>query len=51
MKKGMVYVDPLTDVGFKIMFGPKTGKTNMLNILRALLRDLDISDIEYMDTE
>lgn len=47
----MVYVDPLTDVGFKIMFGPKTGKTNMLNILRALLRDLDISDIEYMDTE
>ena len=47
----MIYVDPLNDVGFKIMFGPKNGKVNMLNFLKAILPDLGIEDLEYLDTE
>lgn len=45
------FINPLDDAGFKVLFGPKTGKTNMLNFLRALLPELGISEIEYLDTE
>ena len=45
------FINPLDDAGFKVLFGPKTGKTNMLNFLRVLLPELGITEIEYLDTE
>jgi len=48
-KQPVVFIDPLKDVSFKILFGPDN-KRNMINLLRAIL-DRDITDIEYIDTE
>lgn len=46
-----VFTDILDDRVFKVVFGAKTGRTNMINFLRALLPDLGITEIEYLDTE
>ena len=46
-----IFTDILDDRVFKVVFGAKTGKTNMINFLRALLPDLGITEIEYLDTE
>ena len=46
-----VFTDILDDRVFKVIFGAKTGRTNMINFLRALLPDLGITEIEYLDTE
>ena len=45
------FINPLEDAGFKVLFGPKTGRNNMLYFLRALLPQLGITEIEYLDTE
>ena len=45
------FINPLEDAGFKVLFGPRTGRNNMLNFLRALLPQLGITEIEYLDTE
>lgn len=45
------FINPLDDAGFKVLFGPKTGRVNMLNFLRALLPELGIKEIDYLDTE
>ena len=46
-----IFINPLDDEGFKVLFGPKIGRNNMLNFLRALLPELGIVEIEYLDTE
>ena len=46
-----IFINPLDDTCFKVIFGPKLGYNNMLNFLRALLPELGISEIEYLDTE
>ena len=45
------FINPLEDPCFKTLFGPKIGRKNMLNFLRALLPQLGIAEIEYLDTE
>jgi len=48
-KQPGVFIDPMKDASFKILFGPDN-KRNMINLLRAVLAR-DIDDIEYIDTE
>lgn len=50
MCEGSVFCNPLEDGGFKLLFCEKVGKNNMLNFLRALLPELDIHDIVYLNS-
>ena len=46
-----IFTDILDDKVFKVVFGDKTGRNNMINFLRALLPDLGITEIEYLNSE
>ena len=41
-----IFTDILDDKVFKVVFGDKLGRNNMINFLRALLPDLGITEIE-----
>ncbi len=46
-----IFTDILDDKVFKVVFGDKLGRNNMVNFLRALLPDLGITEIEYLNCE
>lgn len=50
MEQLSVFADPRRDADFKILLGERN-KDNMLNLLRAILDDPSITDIEYLDKE
>ena len=46
-----IFTDILDDKVFKVVFGNKLGRNNMINFLRALLPELGITEIEYLNCE
>ncbi|RZK43611.1 MAG: hypothetical protein EOO90_03370, partial [Pedobacter sp.] len=52
MKTNKRYIDPLTDFGFKRLFGSEPGKDIMIEFLNALFEgEQTIADIVYSATE
>ncbi|MCM1176735.1 MAG: Rpn family recombination-promoting nuclease/putative transposase [Clostridium sp.] len=45
------YVDLLSDVGFKLVFGMEANKDIMIELLNHIIHDRKIADIEYLDKE
>ena len=47
----MRYIDPLTDWGFKRLFGSEMNKEILLGFLQDLFPEKDIRDIRYLGNE
>lgn len=45
------YVNPLSDWGFKRLFGTEMNKELLLEFLRSLFPEREISDIAYLKSE
>ena len=46
------YVNPFTDVGFKIIFGSELSKDMLVHFLNELLRgEYEIADLTFLDKE
>lgn len=45
------YVDPMTDKGFKILFGSEENKELLIGLLNRIIPDADIVDLSYCNTE
>lgn len=52
MSQSSVYINPLTDFGFKYLFGQEEHKIFLISFLNALLADeYTIEDVEFVDKE
>ena len=45
------YLNPLTDFGFKRLFGTEMNKELLISFLNALFHDKDIRDVSYLNSE
>ena len=46
------FINPFTDVGFKIIFGQEFSKPRLLDFLNALLEgERSITDLKFLDKE
>ena len=51
-EKDSVYINPLTDFGFKYIFGRETDKEFTLSFLNALIGGpVPITNVEFVDKE
>jgi len=46
-----VFIDLMTDFGFKRVFGQEAGKECLLHFVNCLIPDHEITDLEYLPTE
>ncbi len=52
MKKETVYINPLTDFGFKFLFGQEENKDLLLSFLNAVFQGRrEVVDVEFIDKE
>ena len=50
-KRTQRYLNPLTDFGFKRLFGTEMNKELLISFLNALFHDKDIRDVSYLNSE
>ena len=50
-KRTQRYLNPLTDFGFKRLFGTEMNKELLISFLNALFHNKDIRDVSYLNSE
>lgn len=51
-KIGSTYINPLTDFGFKLIFGQPENKDLLLSFLNGVFQgEREIADVEFVDKE